>query len=114
MVGTDIKARGWHLIEAGYIHHAGRDSDVRYGWSGVVFLDPKANMRSHQSWLELWAMRDSGRAWDTHPYYGEADPTKHELVLRLEPKFNRLVLFWSTLLHRAGEGYGSVNTKTQG
>ena len=64
-----IKAR-LHPYRGRIHNHAGRDSDVRYGWSGFVFLDLKANMRSHQSWLELWAMRDSGRVWDTHPYYG--------------------------------------------
>lgn len=107
---------GWngafHYKTGGYLrgygsaihNHVGRDEDVRPGgWSGLVYLSPKAPRWAGTS---IWMDRRTGKCWTLESEYQRA-PTGFELILDIENVYNRLVLFQGSVFHLAHDGWGS-------
>ena len=86
------------------IHHHYRDGDVApIGWSGLVYLTPEAPIECGTTiWREKITQRCIAAKGDK---YAE-DHNNYELALKIQNRFNRLVLFRENVLHRAGFGFG--------
>ncbi|MCV6590313.1 MAG: hypothetical protein OIF57_15010 [Marinobacterium sp.] len=87
------------------IHHHYRQGDVvPRGWSGLVYLSPDAPAEHGTT---IWRHRESQRCVAPMGNLYEQDRNQFELMLAVENRFNRLVLFRENVLHRAGHGFGS-------
>jgi len=86
------------------IHHHYKEGDVApRGWSGVVYLSPNAPPFSGTS---IWRAKKTGLCVGAYGAVFEYDPTRFELALLVENRYNRLVLFRESVLHRAESGFG--------
>ncbi len=86
-----------------FVHnHTGRDSDVQDGWSGLVYLSPEPR---NGSGTTIWRDRASGKAFALDSVY-DANLSRFELVLEIENRYNRLVLFYASVLHMGELGWG--------
>jgi hypothetical protein len=108
-MGGDGWNGAFHLIDAGFphgcIHHHYKSGDVdRRGWSGVVYLCPDAPATSGTS---IWRDKTTGRCIASYGATFHEDPAGFEQVLRVENRFNRLVLFRENVLHRGEHGFAS-------
>jgi hypothetical protein len=93
----------WHRNRAA-IHHHYKDGDVTpRGWSGVVYLTPDAPADAGTS---IWRDRSSGLCIAPNGASFDSDERHFELVLTIENRFNRLVLFRENVLHRLERGFG--------
>jgi hypothetical protein len=103
---------GWngvfHLIDASWtlirssVHHHYKPGDVERGWSGLVYLSPDAPPSSGTS---IWRDKATGLCIAPYGVKFEHDLPGFELVLLVENRFNRLVLFRENVLHRAEHGF---------
>jgi hypothetical protein len=85
-------------------NHVGRDEDVRPGgWSGLVYLNPQPQERSGTS---IWMHKPTRRCWALEPTYS-VRWRDFELILDVENRYNRLVLFYGSIFHLAAAGWGS-------
>ncbi|OUR64725.1 hypothetical protein A9Q79_05335 [Methylophaga sp. 42_25_T18] len=86
------------------IHHHYREGDISpRGWSGLVYLSPNA---PKQYGTTIWRDKKTSRCIASKGNKYDADISQFELMLSIENKFNRLVLFRENVLHRAGHGFG--------
>lgn len=120
IVGEAVRAETWelggdgwngafHLIEdgpdrgAGMVHHHYKPGDIATrGWSGLVYLSPDAPPEAGTS---IWRERASGRCvagFGARFDVGDG----FERVLRVENRYNRLVLFRENVLHRVEQSFG--------
>lgn len=84
-------------------NHVGRDEDVRPGgWSGLVYLNPRAPSAGGTS---IWLHKASGRCWTMDPQY-TLSWDDFEPILEIENRYNRLVLFSASIYHLAANGWG--------
>lgn len=89
----------------GAIHHHYKDGDVvPRGWSGLVYLSPNP---SPGSGTTIWRERQTGLCIAAKGARFERALEKFDLVLLVENRFNRLVLFRENVLHRAVQGFGT-------
>ncbi len=91
----------------GSIHHHYKEGDVTpRGWSGLVYLSPDA---TPEHGTTIWRSRATGLCVATaRGNVAEYDYDDFELALRVENRYNRLVLFREHVLHRAEIGFGST------
>jgi hypothetical protein len=113
----DTSGDGWngafhyslrHVLPRGagsLIHnHVGRDTDVVDGWSGLVYLTPNA---VRESGTGIWMSKATGRCYSLDSVY-DKDIDAYDLAFRCENVYNRLVLFYASVLHMAEEGFGTT------
>jgi len=84
-------------------NHTGRDSDVRNGWSALVYLSPDPPRHSGTT---VWRDRRTNKAFSLDSVY-EGDLSRYEMVLEVENVYNRLVLFYASVFHMGERGWGS-------
>lgn len=84
-------------------NHAGRDSDVSEGWSGLVYLTkgPKSSAGT-----SIWRHKETGMCYSHDSVY-TLNHDEFELVMDVENRYNRLVLFYASIFHVGEEGFGN-------
>ena len=86
-------------------NHVGRAEDVKPGgWSGLVYLNPKPEQNAGTS---IWRHKKTGSCWALEPTYS-VEWADFELILDVENRYNRLVLFYASIYHLAGGGWGKT------
>lgn len=91
---------------AGAIHHHYKEGDVApRGWSGVVYLSPRAPADTGTT---IWREKSSGRCVASKGVWFDKDCDNFDLAFVVENRFNRLVLFRENVLHRAEHGFGTT------
>jgi hypothetical protein len=89
------------LPNVGLVHnHVGRPEDVNFGWSGLIYLSPDSPPNSGTT---IWRDKRTGLCY-THRAFYERDSRHCDPVIHIENRFNRLVLFFASVLHRSEEG----------
>jgi hypothetical protein len=95
------------VLGRGAIHHHYKDGDVApRGWSGLVYLTPDA---PPDAGTTIWREKATGKCVASKGATFADDGSRFELALRVENRFNRLVLFRENVLHRAERGFGTTN-----
>ena len=91
----------------GSIHHHYKEGDVTpRGWSGLVYLSPDARPDHGTT---IWRSRATGLCVATaRGNVADYAYDDFELALRIENRYNRLVLFREHVYHRAEIGFGST------
>jgi hypothetical protein len=90
-------------VGRGNIHHHYKSGDVDRGWSGLVYLSPDATPSAGTS---IWRDRHTGGCVAAYGAKFESDENHFEMALLLENRYNRLVLFRESVLHRVEHGFG--------
>ena len=126
VVGAEIDMQSWETMGDGWngafhyklansltrgdgIHHHWKPLDVPYGWSGLVYLNQDENP-SPITGTSIWRNLKTGKciALSYESFFDRNfAPNSWEMVLNVEPKFNRLVLFRCDIFHLAGLGFGN-------
>lgn len=124
LLGEEVCADSWHDLGDGWngafhlinrniegrhvsIHHHCKEGDVHpRGWSGLVYLSPDP---APDSGTSIWRDKATGLCISAPgiAFHRGQDAERFELALRIENRYNRLVLFRERVLHRAGRGFGS-------
>lgn len=98
------KVRSYFPGATSKIHnHAGRDSDVREGWSGLVYLSKDSKGGAGTS---IWRDKKTGLCYSNDSVY-TLNHDDFELMLNIENRYNRLVLFYANVFHVGEEGFGT-------
>lgn len=89
------------------IHHHYKEGDVTpRGWSGLVYLSPDAGPEHGTT---IWRSKQTGLCVATAIGHSRSHSyDDYDLALRVENRYNRLVLFREHVLHRAEKGFGST------
>lgn len=122
IVGTELDDATWEQSGEGWngafhykrasvtpigssIHnHVGRDDDVRPGgWSGLVYLNPRPPRGAGTS---IWMEKSTGKCFSERSIYSN-NFDRFEMILDLENRYNRLVLFYASIFHFAARGFGN-------
>jgi hypothetical protein len=90
-------------VGRGNIHHHYKPGDVERGWSGLVYLSPDAIPSAGTS---IWRDRRTGGCIAAYGAKFERDENNFEMALLIENRYNRLVLFRESVLHRVEHGFG--------
>jgi hypothetical protein len=99
-----VQSENWKE-ETSSIHHHFKEGDIaNTGWSGVVYLTPGAPVACGTS---IYVSRATGKCVASFGATFDYNPTKFNLALRVDNRYNRLVLFRENVLHQAGPGFGS-------
>jgi hypothetical protein len=85
--------------------HTHQTVDVRYGYNGIVYLNPPGTYPD-KTGVSIWRDRRTGRCVASTKSL-EAGFYNFEMALRVENKFNRLVLLRSDVWHLGEAGFGS-------
>lgn len=84
-------------------NHAGRDSDVSEGWSGVLYLNKNSKSGAGTT---IWRNKKTGLCYSNDSVY-TLNHDEYELALNIENRYNRLVLFYASIFHVGEEGFGT-------
>jgi hypothetical protein len=99
-----VKLANW-VRNRSAIHHHFKAGDVTpRGWSGLVYLSPEA---PRDSGTTIWRERRTGLCVAGEGAKFSRNVGDFELALRVENRFNRLVLFRENVLHRSERGFGT-------
>jgi hypothetical protein len=85
--------------------HTHQTTDVRYGYNGIVYLNPPGTYPD-KTGVSIWRDRRTGRCVASTKSF-EIGFHNFEMALRVENKFNRLVLLRSDVWHLGEAGFGS-------
>ena len=89
------------------VHHHYKEGDVTpRGWSGLVYLSPDAGPEHGTT---IWRSKATGLCVATAMGHNSSHAyDDFELALRVENRYDRLILFREHVLHRAEKGFGST------